>query len=169
MSLPRLAALILAATLWAAPAVAQGTQVPFGGLQHDSSLPVEIAADTLSVDQSNGNAVFEGNVMIGQGGMRLSADKVLVEYAAGENGAPAGEISRLLATGNVTLVNGPEAAEADAAEYLLTTSTVVMTGSVVLTQGANALSAERMVVDLTTGNASLEGRVRTILQSGTGN
>jgi len=165
----RLAALICVGIFSAAPALAQGTQVPFGGLQLDSAQPVEIAADSLSIDQSSGNAVFEGNVMIAQGAMRLSADKVLVEYAAGDNGAPAGDISRLLATGNVTLLNGPEAAEADMAEYLLPTSKVVMTGSVVLTQGANALSAERMVVDLTTGNANLEGRVRTILQSGTGN
>ena len=169
MKATRKLAAALALIFFAGTVAAQGTQVPFGGLQHDSSLPVEIAADSLIVDQSNGNAEFKGNVLIGQGEMRLSADEVLVEYKRGADGSAAAEISRLLAKGNVTLVNGPEAAEAEAAEYLLETSKVVMTGSVVLTQGQNALSAERMVVDLTTGNANLEGRVRTILQAGSDN
>ena len=39
-------------------------------------------------------------------------------------------------------------------------------GGVILTQGQNALSAERMIVDLNTGKATLEGRVKTILQTG---
>ena len=169
MKLVRILAVIVAMAPWLSPVAAQGTQVPFGGLQIDSEQPVEIAADQLSIDQSNGNAVFEGSVKIGQGKMRLSADKVLVEYERRDSGGATGEISRLIATGNVILVNGPEVAQADAAEYLLAASKVIMTGSVVLTQGQNALSAERMVVDLATGNANLEGRVRTILQTGTEN
>jgi len=56
--------------------MAQGTSVAFGGLKHDSKLPVEITADQLSVDQSTGKAVFVGNVLIGQGSMGLSPGKV---------------------------------------------------------------------------------------------
>ncbi|RSK30716.1 lipopolysaccharide transport periplasmic protein LptA [Rhodovulum iodosum] len=148
-------------------AQAQGAEVAFGGLQHDSTLPVEVTADQLRVDQADGTAVFTGGVVIGQGTMRLSADRVLVNYAA-ETGDSTGRIERLHATGNVVLVNGAEAAESQEAVYSIDAGTVVMTGSVLLTQGQNALSGERLVVDLARGTGTMEGRVKTIFQSGGG-
>ncbi len=144
-------------------AIAQGTSVAFGGLKHDASLPVEVVADALEVDQETGFATFAGNVVVGQGDMRLSAAKVVVEYKSGD-GDGGGNIARLLASGGVVLVNGPEAAEADTAEYSIDNANVVMTGNVIVTQGQNAVSANRMVVDLNTGRAQMIGRVKTILQ-----
>lgn len=146
-------------------AIAQNATVAFGGLKHDSSLPVEITADELTVDQADGTAVFIGNVVAGQGEMRLSAARVKVEYAT-QDGEPTGRIDRLLATGGVTLVNGPEAAEAQEAVYAVTGSEIIMTGDVVLTQGANALAGEKLIVDLNTGKGRMVGRVRTIFQTG---
>lgn len=146
-------------------AAAQNAQIAFGGLKHDSSLPVEISADQLTVDQADGSATFIGNVLIGQGEMRLSAGKVRVEYAAGQGDAT-GMISRLIASDGVTLVNGAEAAEAREAIYTIDTGTIVLSGSVILTQGRNALSADRLVVDLKNGTGTMDGRVKTILQTG---
>lgn len=145
--------------------VAQGTNIAFGGLQHDASLPVEIVADQLQISQSDGTAVFSGNVMIGQGEMRISAGEVRVHYAATDANTT-GQISRLVASGGVTVVNGSEAAEAKDAEYSIDSQSIVMSGDVILTQGQNALSADRMVINLETGTASMDGRVRTILQTG---
>ena len=139
-------------------------QVAFGGLKHDSSLPIEIAADQLSVDQADGSAVFNGNVKIGQGDMRLSAGKVRVEYTTGAG--TTGEISKLFASGGVTLINGAEAAEARDATYTISSGTVVMTGSVILTQGQNALSSDKLIVNLTSGTGTMEGRVKSIIQTG---
>lgn len=139
-------------------------QVAFGGLKHDSTLPVEISADALTVDQADGTAIFNGNVKIGQGAMRLSAAKVRVEYATGEN--TTGEISKLYATGGVTLVNGAEAAEAREAIYTIDSGLVVMTGDVILTQGQNALSSDKLIVNLVAGTGTMEGRVKSIIQTG---
>ncbi|WP_245622465.1 lipopolysaccharide transport periplasmic protein LptA [Litoreibacter arenae] len=146
-------------------AFAQGASVAFGGLKHDASLPVEITADELNVDQATGSAVFTGNVVAGQGEMRLSAGRVQVQYAT-ENGQVTGRIDKLIATGGVTLVNGGEAAEAQKAVYSVSGADIVMTGDVILTQGANALSGEKLTVDLTSGSGRMEGRVRTIFQTG---
>ncbi len=146
-------------------AQAQEIELAFGGLQHDASLPVEISADQLKIDQSDGSASFTGNVLIGQGDLRLSAGKVLVQYAAPEDSAT-GQVSMLLASGGVTLVTGNEAIEAKSAEYSIIDATIVLDGNVILTQGRNALSAERMTVNLNTGLAVMEGRVRTIFQTG---
>lgn len=148
---------------FAQSAIAQ-TQVAFGGLQHDSLLPVEVTADQLTINQEDGTAVFSGNVLVGQGTMRLSAGRVLVEYQTGET--VTGEVSRLLASGGVLLTNGAEAAEAQEAVYTIGSGEIVMIGDVILTQGDNALGAARMVVQLGTGTAELSGRVHTILQTG---
>jgi lipopolysaccharide export system protein LptA len=147
----------------AAAAVAQGTQVAFGGLKQDSSLPVEISANKLDVSQTDGTAIFSGDVVVGQGEMRLAAPKVRVEYVT-EEGEKSGKVSRMVATGGVTLVNGAEAAESREAVYDVDAGTVVMTGDVILTQDANALSSDTMVVHLETGTATMDGRVRSIFK-----
>lgn len=151
---------VLLAVLWANMAVAQ-TNITLGGLNADPSAAVEIAADNLTVDQDSGTATFSGNVVIGQGDLRLSAGSVRVVYAEAT-----GDIAQLIASGGVTFVTKTEAAEAANADYNLTTGQLVLTGSVLLTQGASALSAEKMTVNLNSGTAQMSGRVRTVFQQG---
>jgi len=137
---------------------AQSANVNFGTFKADPTLPVEVTSDSLDINQASGSAEFLGNVLISQGEMRLSAQKVLVVY-----NQEAGGIDRLEAVGDVVLVNGPDAAEADRAEYTIDDGTIVMTGNVALTQGPNVLTSDRMIVNLTTGTANLVGRVKTII------
>ncbi|WP_298915968.1 LptA/OstA family protein [uncultured Roseobacter sp.] len=148
--------LLASQALWA-----QGTQVAFGALQQDKSLPVEVTAENLSVDQATGEAVFTGNVVVGQGEMRLSAKRVLVVYREETDG-----IERMEATGDVLLVSGPDAAESEKANYNIDDGTIVMTGNVLLTQGPSAITADRMTVQLDSGTAQMSGSVKTILRTG---
>ncbi|QFT83054.1 LPS assembly outer membrane complex protein LptD [Roseovarius sp. THAF27] len=145
-------------------AAAQGAQVAFGNTAQDSSLPVEVTADNLDVNQQDGTAVFTGNVLIGQGEMRLSAPRVLVVYKSDQSG-----IEELQATGGVTLVSGEDAAEASRADYNVDTGLIEMEGDVLLVQGINALSGDKMFVDTRAGTARVTGRVKTILQPEDGN
>ena len=68
----------------------------------------------------------------------------------------------------MTLVSGEDAAEAAEARYDVESGTVTLTGDVVVTQGQNVLAGETMVVDLGDGTARVEGRVRSVLQPGSG-
>lgn len=140
---------------------AQGASVAFGGLKQDTSLPVEVSADQLAVNQADGTAVFTGNVLVGQGEMRLSAGEVKVEYTADGS-----SISRLFASGGVTLINATDAAESREAVYSIDSGQVVMTGDVLLTQGNNALSGQKLVINLKSGTGVMEGRVQTVFQPG---
>lgn len=158
MSYLRALLLALPFTLAAIVAQAQGTNVAFGTFKADPTLPVEVTSDTLDVNQADGTAEFLGNVLVAQGEMRLSAKQVLVVYNQEISG-----IERLEATGDVVLVNGPDAAEADKAVYTIDSGVIVMTGNVLLTQGLNALTSDSMRVNLTTGTANMVGRVKTIL------
>lgn len=137
---------------------AQSASIAFGTIKADPTLPVEVTADALEVNQTDGSAEFQGNVLVIQGVMRLSADTVLVSYKPEQKG-----IDQLEAIGNVILVNGPDAAEAERAEYTIDSGTVVMTGNVLLSQGSSTLTSNQMVVNLNTGTAQMSGRVKTIL------
>lgn len=160
----RLFPALLSLALMAGPALAQQADVRFGGLRQDTTLPVEVNADQLSVDQTNGRAVFSGNVIVTQGDMRLTAGQIEVIYAEGTTG-----IERLEATGGVTLVSPQDAAESREAIYTIDSGMVVMTGAVLLTQGDAAISGERLTVNLKDGTGKMDGRVRTIFTPGSGN
>jgi lipopolysaccharide export system protein LptA len=150
--------------LFSGPVTAQSASIAFGTIKADPSLPVEVTADALDVNQTDGSAQFKGNVLVIQGVMRLSADTVVVSYKPEQKG-----IDQLEAIGNVILVNGPDAAEAERAKYTIDSGTVVMTGNVLLSQGNSTLTSNQMVVNLNTGTAQMTGRVKTILNPDGGN
>ncbi|MCD1624914.1 LptA/OstA family protein [Seohaeicola saemankumensis] len=156
-------ALVLAITGLPAVILAQTTNLAFGTIQQDTSLPVEVTAESLSVSQTDGTAIFTGNVVIIQGEMRLAAPRVLVVYGQATDAQEA-RIARLEATGGVILISGPDAAEAERADYNVDDGEVVMRGNVLLTQGASALTSDLMTVDLAGGTAQMDGRVKTILR-----
>lgn len=159
-----LAALFLGWLISLAPAAVQaqaGATVAFGSMKGDPTLPVEITADQLRVNQTSGTAIFTGNVIAIQGTMRLTAPEVQVDYAADGK-----KIARLHATGGVTLANGGEAAEAQEAVYTIASGEVVMTGDVLLTQGTSAITGKILTVDLATGTGVMEGRVQTVFVPG---
>jgi lipopolysaccharide export system protein LptA len=140
---------------------AQGTNITLGGINAQPDAPVEISADNLNIDQDSGRAVFSGNVVIGQGDLRLAAGTVQVTYSDEQ-----GKISALNASGGVTFVTESEQAEAASAVYDLDGEQLTLSGNVLLTQGASALTADKMTINLSTGNARMEGRVRTVFEQG---
>lgn len=141
-------------------AEAQGATVSFGGLKSDTSQPVEVTSDELAVNQTDGTAVFTGNVVVIQGDMRLAAESVRVEYARDDKT----KVERIIASGGVTLVSATEAAEGKEAVYTVGTGEVVMTGDVLLTQNGGTIAGQKLVVDLDTGTGRMDGRVKTVLQ-----
>lgn len=151
MTATRAMACLVALTL-AAPAAAQ--KGPFGGFKHDSDAPIEITSDSLEVRQGESLAIFTGEVVAGQGTLRLTADKVTVTYGGDDE---TGEIRSMTAEGNVFLSNGSETAQGARADYDVAAGVMRMSGDVVLTQGENAISGESLVIDLDAGTGRIEG------------
>ncbi len=141
------------------PALAQ-VAVGFGGVAHDSSQPVEVTADSLTVNQSNGNAVFEGNVIVVQGDLRMTAGRIEIVYTA-DTGAR--RVQDVIATGGVLVTRGADAAEGAEARYAVQTALLTLAGNVMVTQGPMAIAGDRMLIDMTTGTGTVDGRVRTVL------
>ncbi len=166
MNMPRLTAAALCLVLTATAATAQ-TGVALSGLRQDTGQPVEVTSDSLRVDRDGGTATFTGNVVVIQGDMRLSAAEVQVLYTAAVEGEQR-RIDRMTASGGVIFVTPEEVAESRSAVYVLETALLTMEGDVLLTQGPNTLASERMVVNLEDGTGVLDGRVRTIIDTGRG-
>lgn len=160
MTLIRFLSTSLIALTFGGAALAQSAQVAFGTVRDNAGLPVEITAENLAVDQASGEAVFTGNVIIVQGEMRLSAERVLVVYREEPRG-----IARVEATGGVVLISGADAAESESANYDVDDGTIVMTGNVLVAQGPSALTADKMTVQMESGTAEMSGRVRTVIQT----
>jgi lipopolysaccharide export system protein LptA len=142
-------------------AVAQEARIAFGDLAQDTSLPVEVTAETFTVRDADGTAVFAGNVVVVQGEMKLSAGQVEVAYTADRSA-----IDRLVASGGVTIVNLADAAEAQEAVYTIDTGVIVLTGDVLLTQGPSAMAGQKLTVNLKDGTGLMEGRVTTTFVPG---
>ncbi|UZD90650.1 LptA/OstA family protein [Cognatishimia activa] len=156
----RLLAVCLALALTSA-AYAQEFKVDFGISSNDPNAPIEVQADSLSVDQETGNAKFQGDVVITQGDMRFEAPLVEVTYNEAQDG-----ISKLTGTGGVSILSGKDTARSENATYDVDTGLIFMQGSVALAQGANTMTAERMTVNTINSTAELHGRVRTVLKPG---
>lgn len=150
------------ALAFATMASAQDFKVDFGISSADPDAPIEVQADSLSVDQETGNAKFSGDVVITQGEMRFKAPLVEVTYNDSRDG-----ISKLSGSGGVAILSGKDTARAENATYDVDSGLIFMQGGVALAQGANTITAERMTVNTADSTAELHGRVRTVLQPGT--
>ena len=133
---------------------------------HDTSLPIEITADSLEVKQKDQLAVFRGNVNAVQGTMRLTASEIRVHYRAGSGSELQGAISRIDAAGQVRVATPNETAQGDAGVYDVDGQLITLTGSVMLTSGDHVIRGEKLTLDLATGQGKIEGpqRVRGLFQ-----
>ena len=175
---PRLAALIVALVALLMPAwgFAQATG---GGLgTHDTSQPIEIVADRLTVEQAAGRAVFLGNVLAEQGEMLLRADRLVVYYALGDEGAASEQaIRRIEVDGNVTIASAEESAVGDAGFYDVAGGRIELTGNVVLTREANVIRGDLLEIDVAQQVATMTAapgrpageRVRALFRPSAGN
>ena len=143
------------------------TGLPFGALAQsaltggsiDTNQPIEITADSLEVQQANQLAIFEGNVQVVQGDIRMRAAKLLVHYVdknQSDNEEPA-NIRQIDALGNVFLSSPRETAQGDKGVYDVTNKQIDLQGNVVLTQGKNVLRGNKLTLDLITGKSRVEG------------
>ncbi len=153
--------LVLGLTFLPQAALPQGTDVAFAGLKTDVSLPVQVNADQLAVNQQDGTASFTGNVVVSQGAMKLTAATVMIEYSTDKKA-----IKSLHAAGGITVTTGTDAATADSADYAPDGGDLVLIGHVVLTQGQAALAGEKLTLSLKSGLGTMSGRVTTIFTPG---
>ena len=149
-----LAVLLLVVT----PALAQ-TSTATG---HDSSLPIEVTADSLEVQRDKSIAIFRGDVLAVQGEMNLSAETLVVHYTESDGTDEGTTISRIDAQGNVFVSSPNQTAHGDVGVYDVEQGIIDLSGAdVVLTRDQNVIHGNHLVMNLETGYSRVESAAGT--------
>ncbi|MDA7949329.1 MAG: LPS export ABC transporter periplasmic protein LptC [Hyphomicrobiaceae bacterium] len=121
--------------------------------------PVDIEADSLTVNDKTSIAVFFGDVETVQGNMNMQSRKLTVDFSgegkatsdAAQNGS---EIKTIRAEGKVAIKTAEDqTTTSDWAEFDAASQTVTIGGNVVLSQGENVIKGSRLVIDLKTNRS----------------
>ena len=121
---------------------------------HDSNAPVDFAADRIELQDRADRAVLTGNVDITQGDMRLRAGRVTIAYTSADHT----EVTRMDASGGVTLTTSSEMARSQFAIYDLRSRLVTMIGGVSISRaGKGETRGNRLVLNMNSGFATLDG------------
>ena len=142
------ARLLLSLLLVAAPAGAQQ--------RHNTDAPIDFGADHIELQDRANRAVLSGSVSVKQAEMTLNAARMTVAYTGQVvGGSP--QVSRLDASGGVTVRRPDQTARSQYAIYDLNRRVITMLGAVTLTQGANTVNGGRLTINLDTGRAVIDG------------
>lgn len=121
---------------------------------HNSRAPVNFDAGRIELQDRQNRVSLSGNVIVTQAGLTVNSQRMLVNYSDGGSL----DISRITATGGVSVSRGSESALGDVAIYDLNRQIITMAGNVRLQRGSDNLSGGRLVIDLKTGVSSIDGR-----------
>lgn len=135
-------------------ALAGGMALQAQGLSsHDSSAPVNYAADRIELQDRENRVILSGNVVIEQAGLTVRSARTLVNFE--DTGSLS--IQRITATGGVEVTRGSERASGDNAIYDFNRRIITMAGNVRLRRGTDTLNGGRLVIDLQSGLSSVDG------------
>ncbi|MES2096426.1 MAG: LptA/OstA family protein [Pseudomonadota bacterium] len=124
--------------------------------RHDSSAPIDFAADHIELQDKANRAILSGGVRITQAEMTLTAARMTVAYTGKvANGSP--QVSRLDASGGVVVTRPDQTARGAYGVYDVNRRVIIMLGGVTLTQGSNTISGSRLTINLDTGKAVIDG------------
>jgi lipopolysaccharide export system protein LptA len=148
---------------------AAGYPVVSSALSADRQQPMHIEADRANIDDKQEVSVYGGNVIVTQGSMRVTSDKLTIYTKQGR-------LQRLIAVGNpATYQQRPDnkdqdvKAKAQEMEYYAGRNTIILTNGAKLWQGANTFTSNRIVYNVASdqvdaGDKAGGDRVRIVIQ-----
>ncbi|HXH04734.1 MAG TPA: lipopolysaccharide transport periplasmic protein LptA [Candidatus Competibacteraceae bacterium] len=118
-------------------------------LPEDRQQPIHLESVSAEYDQKSGVSTYQGNVVVSQGSMRLTADLAKVFLN------PNGDVQRMEATGNpATFRYQPSRDKPEIngvgqkVEYETASAKVVVTGGARFTQGQDVFTGDRVEYDI---------------------
>lgn len=156
--LPLLAACLACADAWAEKA--------------DRNRPIQIEADSVSMDDVNKTAVYQGNVIFSQGTLNIMAERVVVQQD--DQGMTTGEATGQPVHFRQKMEGSDEYLEARAQriDYDARTETMKLTGDAWVTRGSDELRGGIIIYDIRTERYQAQGsngdgstgRVRAVIR-----
>lgn len=141
----------IAAAIGLSAALALGAVAPARAAA--AGTPIEISADTFTVQQDNHHATFSGAVVIKRLDLVMQADTVLVVYGDGGQN----DIDSLTADGNVRVQTSTQKARGDHATFDPDTQLIRLTGNVKVSNAQGELNGPELVIDLKQNTSVFKG------------
>ncbi len=137
-------------------------------LPEDRDQPINLEADQAQLDQKTGTSIYEGNVIVTQGSMRLTADTAKIYVTEGT-------FQRMEATGKPSSFRYKPSVDkeeingvGEQVEYDVTTAKIIVTTNARFTQGGDVFTGHRVEYDLSTdvvkANSKEGGRINFTIQ-----
>ena len=140
-------------------------------LESDVDKPIEVEADSVEIDEGKNTSTYKGNVVLTQGSIKLTADKVtVIQHENKSNQVKAfGNPARITqqASGSKKPVTG----RGSRIEYDVDSDLMYLIGNAVLTQDSDTFKSDRIAYDrkksLIKGGTSAKGsqRVKVTIKS----
>lgn len=128
-------------------------------LESDNSQPATIEADEVEFDFRNGTRTYKGDVVVVQGTLRITGEKLVVKYGEQED-----QIEQATSWGNpATFKQRPEGKDEDVYgegnEIVLDEieNTLTLIENAVMTQAGNTARGKTIVYDMTTDKMTVKG------------
>jgi len=118
-------------------------------LTSDADKAIEIEADYFELDDQKGETIYKGNVVMTQGSMRMTGDKLTAYYNESQ-GLDKAYLEGNLATFRQQRDGSKEYTEAEARrlEYYPKTESLLLKTQAKVTQGKRMFSGDRIDVDI---------------------
>jgi lipopolysaccharide export system protein LptA len=121
--------------------------------------PIIITSETLTADNKNSTAVFEGSVIAKMDDITMSSDKMTVFYDTNES-----TVKKIHCVGNVKVSQETRALFADEATYIGGEEKIIFSGNPKAVEGENVISGKQITFYIKDGRVTVE-ESRVILQS----
>jgi lipopolysaccharide export system protein LptA len=123
--------------------------------------PVIITSQTLTADNKNNTAVFEGSVLAKSGDIEMYSDKMTVFYSEAEK-----KIQKIHAVGHVKVHKKERALFSDEAVYLNDNADekIIFTGNPKAVEGENVITGKEIIYYIKDDRVVVQGS-RVILQN----
>jgi len=120
----------------------------------DSS--VDVTSDTLEVERVKGEAVFKGDVKALYKDVTLTSDVLKIFYD--EKTKSENKIEKIIATGNVILIQGLDKVTSEYAEYFLDSDNIIFKENVILNRNGNILKGDHLTMNTVTNKAKMRSK-----------
>lgn len=128
---------------------------------YDSNSPVSVSADRLELDDNTKTLLFSGHAVASQNDVTIYGDRLTVRYQGADR-----EIEKVVAEGNVRIVQGSRTASGGTAVFYRQEGRVVLTGNPKVSQGENFVQGQEITLYLQDSRSIVsggsEGRVNAV-------
>ena len=121
--------------------------------------PIVITSETLTANNKNNTAVFEGAVVAKTNDLTILSDRMTVFYADSDN-----NVSKIHAAGNVKVYNSEKVIFAKEALYFNKEEKIIFSGNAKALEGKNLITGKQITLYLKTNRVVVEGS-KIILQN----